>query len=461
MGLLDALQTGARGLAVASAGIDVTTQNVTGASTPGFSRRTLRTQQLDPLQQGALWLGQGATATGVARSTDRLLGVRLVEATGAEAQATTLSENLRVVESWFGTGGTTGLAEALDGWFDALGQATADPSDASLRRAVVSAADGLATVVSRVASGLDEAMDTFDEQLGGSVDDVNAMLAEVAALNAAIGKSGATSGPADLLDRRDQLLVDLAEKVGATVELRADGQATVMVAGHAVVSGSEARALVLATDDEGRAAIHVQVDQGALDVTQLVGGTMGGHVDARALCAGWVDDLDAFAFAFVTAANAQHALGYDVNGAAGGDLFLATTSAAGAAAGMAVDASIADDPELLAFAGASSAAVGDGDNLEALLDLEDDTTSFDGRTARAVLSGIVADVGAEVASAQSVAESEAARRLDLQSLRDAVSAVSTDEEATHLLEYQAAYRASARVLSAADELLRTLLALGG
>ncbi len=461
MGLLDALNTGARGLGVASAGIDVTTQNVTGASTPGFSRRTLRTQQLDPVQQNGLWIGQGASATGVARSTDRLLGVRLVEATGAESQASTLSENLRVVESWFGTGATTGIAEALDGWFDALGQATADPSDASLRRAVVSAAEGLANVVSRVASGLDEAMDTFDEQLGAGVDEVNAMLAEVAALNAAIGKSGATTGPADLLDRRDQLLVELAETAGATVELRADGQATVMIAGHAVVSGGDARSLVAATDDDGRVAIHVAVDEGALDVTDLVGGQMGGQVEARTLAAGWVDDLDQFAYAFTAAMNTQHALGFDSSGAAGGALFLATSSAAGAAAAMAVDSSLADDPELLAFAGDSSAAAGDGNNLESLLSLEDDTSSYGGSTARAVLSGIVADLGTQVAAAEASAASEAARRGDLQSLRDSVSGVNTDEEATHLLEYQAAYRASARVVSAADEMLRTLLALGG
>ncbi|MBM4390386.1 MAG: flagellar hook-associated protein FlgK [Deltaproteobacteria bacterium] len=461
MGLLDALNTGARGLAVASAGINVTTQNVTGAGIEGYSRRSLRTSQLDPVNQRGLWIGQGATASSVARSADRLLGVRLVEATGAEGAATTLNDSLRVVESWFGTGATTGLAEALDGWFDALGQATADPSDTALRRSVVAAAEGLANVVSRIATGLDESVSTFEEQLGSGIDEVNSMLAEVASLNAAIGKSGATTGPGDLLDRRDQLLVELASRCGATAELRADGQAVVMVGGHAVVSGPEARALVAATDDEGRVAVHVTVDEGELDVTSVLGGQMGGLVSARELAEGWIDDLDDFAYNFATAVNTQHALGFDTSGNAGGDVFLAPTAIAGAAMGMAVDPGVADDADLLAFAGAATALAGDGDNLEAMLDLEDDTTGFGGRTARAVLSGLVADVGSAVAGAQAEAEAESARCADLETLRESISGVDTDEEATHLLEYQAAYRAAARVVSAADELLRQLLAIGG
>jgi flagellar hook-associated protein 1 FlgK len=48
---------------------------------------------------------------------------------------------------------------------------------------------------------------------------------------------------------------------------------------------------------------------------------------------------------------------------------------------------------------------------------------------------------------------------DLTTLRESVSGVDTDEEAVNLLQYQAAYRAAARVVSAADELLQQLLQL--
>ena len=460
MSLLGAIQTGARGLAVASAGIDVTTQNVTGASTPGFSRRTLQSQQLAPIQDKGLWLGQGATAAGIARQTDRLLGVRLVAGTGAEAAASTLADNLSLVESYFGTSQTAGISDALSGWYDALGEATSDPSDDALRSAVVSSAEALASSVSRVATGLADSIDSFNDQIGASLDDVNAALQEVAALNAAIGTQGSTSGPADLLDRRDQLLVELAEKVGARVELRADGQATVFIAGHAVVNGGEARLLSTGEDTEGNTTLLLAVDDGAIDITDGAGGKLGGFIEARELALGWTDDLDAFAFSFATAINAQHAAGFDQSGAPGGDIFALGATAKGAAAAMAVDSTLSDDAALLAFAGASSAEAGDGDNLESMLALEDDTSAFGGQTAAGVISSVVAEVGAAVVAAETDAETEAAILTDITLLRESISGVDTDEEAVSLLKYQAAYRAAARVVSAADELLRLLVTLG-
>ncbi|MSQ01931.1 MAG: flagellar hook-associated protein FlgK [Myxococcales bacterium] len=461
MSLLGAIQTGARGLSVASAGIDVTTQNVTGASTPGYSRRTLRTEQLSPVEQRGLFVGQGATPSAVARSADRLLGVRLIDATGAEASSMTLAENLRVAESYLNSSKSTGIAEALDQVFDALGNATTDPSDPSYRRAVVYAFDVFATTTSRIATGLAETVDAIDEQIGASLEEVNATLAEVAALNARIGRQGATLGPADLLDRRDQLILELAGAVGATADLKADGQAVVYLGGHAIVSAGDWRQLATADDAGGNATIQVAMDDGTMDATSVVGGRLGGLVEARGELEGWVGDLDAFAFAIGTAFNGQHALGFDRGGAPGADLFTLTATASGAASGLAVDAALADDPSLLAFAGAATAYGGDGVNLEALLELEDDTTMFTTGNARSALSAITADVGATVSAAQGNEEAQAALVGDLEQLRESTSGVDTDEEATHLLEFQSAYRASARVISAADEMLRALLAIGG
>lgn len=461
MSLLGSLQTGARGLSVASAGIDVTTQNVTGASTPGYTRRSLRTQQLSPVQQRGLFVGQGATPLAVARSADRLLGVRLVDATGAQSASTTLADNLRVAESYLDATSSTGIAEALDQVFDSLGSASADPSDASLRRGVIHACDTFASTTARIATGFAETIDAIDEQVGASLAEINATLEEIASLNARIGKAGADLGPADLLDRRDQLILDLSAETGVSAELKADGQAVVYLAGHAVVSGGDWRALSESTDAAGDATIHVEMDDGTFDVTGLVGGKIGGLVEARGDLRGWIDDLDTFAFTFATAMNAAHATGFDQSGAAGGDLFALTATSTDAARSLAVDPSVADDPTLLAFAGAATALGGDGENLLVMLDLEDDLTLFSAGNPRAAVSAIVSDIGSAVSAAESDSEAQDALVADLETLRESTAGVDTDEEATHLLEYQSAYRAAAKVISAADELLRSLLQIGG
>ena len=45
----------------------------------------------------------------------------------------------------------------------------------------------------------------------------------------------------------------------------------------------------------------------------------------------------------------------------------------------------------------------------------------------------------------------------LQTERDSVSGVSLDEETTHLIQYQRAYQAAARVVTVVDDMLDTLI----
>jgi len=48
----------------------------------------------------------------------------------------------------------------------------------------------------------------------------------------------------------------------------------------------------------------------------------------------------------------------------------------------------------------------------------------------------------------------------IQSLRESVSGVSLDEELTNLLSFQRSFEASARLITVADELFQTVLAMG-
>lgn len=459
MGLLDAIQTGRRGLAAASAGIEVTSQNVANVGTAGYTRRKLLQSTTDPVQRRGLWYGSGPRLDGVARATDRLLGVRLVASAGAASQAATLHEALSAAEASLGEAGTTDLSDANAAFWDSLSALTADPSDTSARRAVVAAAGSLASTVSRVATALDGAVADLDGALAGRLDGANAKLAEVAALNKAIGRAGLETGPADLLDRRDLLVRELGEEIGATVDLAADGQATVFVGGHAVVSGGDARALRLGAAADGSPEIGVTTGSGAVAVTREMGGAVGGSLAARATVQGWVDALDTFATTLAGTLNAAHAAGFDAAGTPGGDVF--TFDASAPAATFAVSSALAD-PAALALAGASTAEPGDGANLAALLDLEGAAVFAGGTlTAGEALTDLASRVGAEVATAEGDAASFEAQLADVDAMHDALASVDTDEEAIRLVEYQTAYRAAARVLSVGDEMLRTLLSLGG
>lgn len=460
MGLFDTLAVGRSALGAAQSGIDVTAQNVANANTVGYSRRRLLTQTADPIQRQGVWVGQGVDISGVTRATDLLLGARVVDVSGQHAQAGELESTLSVAEAYFDETGATGLAEAYSAFFDSLSSLTSDPSDIALRREAVTTAATLADAVSRTGQGLQSSIESIDGQLNEQTDTINNTLREIASLNGAIGRSGASLGAGDLLDRRDQLVSELGERIGATVEFTADGQATVFIGGHAAVSGRESRTISVTEDAAGSAQVYLSAGSGLLRVTDGVGGKMGGALQGREQIQDWLGSLDDFAGTFADAVNTQHALGFDASGTAGGTFF--SYVAGSEAASLAVDDALQADADLLALAGAATAMPGDDTNLRALLDLEDGALYGSGtRTGAEEISALVSSVGSTVSAATADTETLAAQLSDLESMRDSVSQVDTDEEAIRLVEFQAQYRAAARVLAISDELIQTLMSIGG
>lgn len=458
MGLLNSLSVGGRGLGAASAAIDVTSQNVSNVNTPGYARRSVHQTTMDPIARGGLFIGQGVSVDTIHRASDRLLGARYVQATGDNAYASSLESSLRVTEGYFDEANSTGLVEAYDAYYDALGSAASDPGSASLRQGAVAAGSLLASVVSRTANGLQTTLDGVAGQLDDGLVTLNDSLQRIADFNMKIREGG--GNVADLEDQRDQLVVEVAEQTGATAEFRADGTANLYLGGHAIVSDGAARSLSMQTDSSGAPQLYVSADSGKLRVTDKVGGTIGGALSGWQKTKGYLDDLDEFAYSFVTATNAQHAAGYDRSGAAGGDLFTASAAVSGSALGMSIDPTVLADSSKLALASDPSAPAGDGGNLDALRATETDTAIFGGQTGHDKLSALVVTVGHDITSAESENDSTTATLEDIKSIHDAISQVDTDEEAMNLLQYQTAYRASAKVISTVNGLLEDLIRLG-
>jgi len=454
MSLLSSLNTGASALGAASVSLEVISHNVANASTYGYSRQAVDVNSADPLMRGGFWIGQGVSMAGVSRVADSLLGVRLVDQVGSSAQANTLSSAMSLIEGYFNETNYDGVGVSLSSFFDSLTAATADPSDGSLRASVVSSAADLAHALSTAATGLTDSAESFEDSASAAVEEANAMLAELAAINEQITASGGASG--DLLDSRDRLLADLADAVGATASIGADGSATLYIGGQAVVSGKEARSLSTATGADGSLIIRVSADSGYIDVTEDVGGRAGGYLAARDNADEYLERLNELAGVLADAVNAQHAAGYDAYGDPGAEVF--SYDPADPAASMTVNAALLDDPDLLALAGDASAEAGDAANLEALLALEE-STLFDGgtRTAAEYYAALTTDVALATSTAASDAEQQSAMLYDVESLRQSISGVNLDEEAVAMIEVQAAYQAAAQVVQAADFMLRTLM----
>ena len=104
-------------------------------------------------------------------------------------------------------------------------------------------------------------------------------------------------------------------------------------------------------------------------------------------------------------------------------------------------------------------AVGDNRNALALAELEDAPVGPDGLTFGDAYQRLIMTLGLEAQDAGNQETFYQGLVEQLTNMRDAVSGVSLDEELTNLIKFQRAYQAAARLVSVADELYQTLLAM--
>ncbi len=158
-------------------------------------------------------------------------------------------------------------------------------------------------------------------------------------------------------------------------------------------------------------------------------------------------------------------------GVSASDLFgLGSAAVASVASGFGVSSAVAGNPEGIALASVNAAgtpAVGIGDNAGAiaLQDLGSTESRFDGAGRLPAMTATLSEIGSELLgrvgqAARDIsirAEDRLALRDELSERVSEVSGVNLDEEMTRLITFQTAFNASARVISATQEMFDALL----
>jgi flagellar hook-associated protein 1 FlgK len=311
-------------------------------------------------------------------------------------------------------------------------------------------------------SNLDKQWTQTRDSLDTLATDVNAKAQSIADLNTAIKRATQAGLPAnELADKRDVLVMDLAASIGATATPGSDGQVNVVVAGSQIVSGGSTIAIeVVGTDVPADAAIGnpaFVTDPGGTRLN--VGGTAGGSLTALTdTIPKYQAQLDAVAVQLATEVNAAHVAGFDKSGAAGEPMFsdgtatlpidLTTITAAN------LTLRITDPAKLAAgavapVAGGASADGGNATKLAAMA-----------RTGSGVAVSyrqLIVNLGVEASVATSNLQTQTVVAAQVDASRESVSGVNIDEEMTNMLQFQHAYSAAARMITAIDETLDVLI----
>lgn len=465
MSTFGGLNTAASGLLAHKRALDVTGHNIANVNTPGFSRRlvglTAAGSSAVASRHDTDWAynNLGVTVESITRVRDGFLDAKARLEGAASASATRLHSVLSDLERVFPEPSDTGLGAQLAAFWGSFADAANDPTSLPARTAVLAQASTLVGAFHKSATDLSSVHGDLGAQVRMTVAKVNDMAAEVALINGQIrAASVAGLDTSDLADRRDLIIDQISQAVGATTRQSEYGQVDVILGGTALVSGGQHDRIAL-VETGPLPAPHdtLPVQQAALRwerdgyPVNSYGGDVSGMVQAlNDVIPRYMSGLDAVAASVVTATNSLHTTGQGQNATL--DVNLDFFDATGlTAATMAISTDVAGAPGRIALGAAGSGGL-DGTIGHALAALGDANSGPD-----AVYRAMVGRLGVETGSAAGRADMQARFALEADNQRQGSSGVNLDEEMTNLVMNQRAYEASARLLATIDSILDTLI----
>jgi flagellar hook-associated protein 1 FlgK len=455
------LNTARTALSAQQRGIDVTGQNIANVNTEGYSRQRAELQALGGSTVPAFYststgVGSGVDAVSITRIRDAFLEGRAHQETSTNARLTVETETLAFVEQAFREPGDTGVQTLLSKMWSGWGDVANQPQDLAARSQVLQRLETLVGGFHASQASLDAQWTQTRENLDVFVQDVNAAAKSVAELNQAIKRAHQSGLPAnELTDRRDLLVMNLAEKVGATVRLGDQGVVDVNVGGITLVAGNTASALeVVGSIDPADTATAPPTDPPRIvtatgGYSVQAGGAVSGQLSTlNSIIPTYRNQLDALAQELASALNGQHRAGYDLAGVTNRDLLESADGSPITAANIAV---AIKDPAEVAASGMGGGVL-DNDNADLISQLRLSSTGVD-----ATYRQMIVDLGVQGSVTERNFAIQQVVTTQVDNSRDAVAGVNIDEEMTNMMSYQHAYSAASRLVTAVDEMLDQLI----
>ncbi len=322
------------GLNAAQAGLATTSHNINNATTAGYNRQRVMVSTAGAQATSNGYIGRGVQVDTVVRSYDSFLYKQLVGAQGSGAQLQTQYDQVSAINNLFADR-TVGIAPGLTNFFTSMNAVASKPADPAARQDLLGKANSLATQIRSAYTEMQNQRIGLNTQITTTVEQVNSYLSRINDLNQQISLATGKAGeglPNDLLDQRDQAVLELNKLVGVTTYEQGN-QINVALAngGQALLSGNTVYPLqaVSSAKDVGRTAIAYTLPAGAgktvaveLNDTEVTGGSLGGLLQFRVSSLDVMQSqLGQMAVGLALSFNEQHRQGLDQNRNQGTDFF--------------------------------------------------------------------------------------------------------------------------------------------
>lgn len=318
------INSGVSGLNAYKKALDVVGHNIANVNTEGYSRKVIEfTTRLPTSGDGGL-VGDGVNIQSIRRVSNQFLANQFQFHTANRSHQEAIFNNSQFLDKLL-SGKDSSLNPQLQKFFKDIKNLAANPTAG--RAVVMSEGRTLVQKIQFLASRFQSEFNTVNLKLDQNALQINSITSSIAKLNQDIEEMGAASGnpPSDLLDKRDQLLVQLSSIVGVNTTTDSSGMVNVSLGnGQPIVARASSFEVTTMQDpnNPGYRQLALATPSGPLKLSGIKGGQIGGLLEYRdKVLEKGMRMLDHTALGVAHSFNQQHQIGIDLNGNLGKSFF--------------------------------------------------------------------------------------------------------------------------------------------
>jgi flagellar hook-associated protein 1 FlgK len=453
MALSKLFDISSRSLTAYQYALSVTSQNISNANNPNFTRRkvVLGEEKTDRLVN--MTLGSGVKIEDVVRVKNQIVESQIrnynQNNSFAEKQTTILSN----LETLLAEPSNLGLSSLMTSFFNSWNELAVNPNSIQLRSKVVQSAQSMTEKFQSLYENFNEISRDVKAEAIESVNKINVLVAQVQRLNKDIFEAQvAGNKPHDLLDERDTAINELSKMANINVHTDKNGLLSLSIGG--VFAADQINKTQFKVEEEG-GKLYVKTVDGSVRLN-LTGGEVGSMLKSFSEnISSYKNTLDTVARAIYESVNSIHSQAYTLTNPPQNGISFFESYESGV---LKINQQLVNDPNLIAV----SADGTSGNNYFALRLAElKDKKLVNNQTIFDKYSNFVSSLGNEINLNSQNAESYNLVLTQLENQKTSYSGVSIDEEMTNIIKFQRSFDAAAKLIKIADDLTQTILNIVG
>lgn len=485
----DLFSIGRSSLRTSKKSLATTSHNIANANTEGYSRQTVTAETNTPVQVGKNIVGTGVNVKTIKRVHDKLIEKKLGHSISNYNFDKSRANHLSNLEEIFNEINSEGMNKILNRFFNSFRELSNQPENEVVRTLVRDNANIVVSDFKRISNEITSVKERIDTQIGSIVVDSNGLATNIAELNKEITRLENMGGETgDLRDQRDHAVRQLSEFFKVNTYEDEKGQYVVNIVGagslvaggatnllkHGKIGGDE----VGSYKSEARSEIFFEQGGSKTPMSEkILSGQLGALTRTRndelTLLRSQLDEM---AHGLVHITNAIHRRGYvnkklptDQNGnvindpslgkITGINFFKEPLNLKEASQFIDLSEDVKNDLNNIAT-GLEPNSPGDNRIAIAISKVQHEKVlSGSSKTFEETYLQAIGKIGLSTGKAKVNTEQSKGILAQAKSIKERISGVSIDEEATNMVKYQQAYEASAKMIRTADEMFDSVLGM--